>query len=217
MTGPDSPRPNPVNEWLGLMSGAVEEVRTVLARIPGEMVRLPLVALSAALELRERLRHEDGPGSLGVGKTERPARPAANKPKLADVRDLRPASEAAPPEPAPPEPAPPEAAPAEAAPAEAAPPEAASPAPASPAPAPPAPAPPAPAPAGPALAAPGAPPLADFDTMTVASLRGRLRTLDLPTLIQLRGWESRHGARAGILSMLDHRINKLSAEATGSH
>ncbi|MGZ4620253.1 MAG: hypothetical protein ACXV3F_16480 [Frankiaceae bacterium] len=53
--------------------------------------------------------------------------------------------------------------------------------------------------------------------MTVASLRGRLRTLDLPTLIQLRGWESRHGARAGILSMLDHRINKLSAEATGSH
>ena len=76
MTGPDSPRPNPVNEWLGLMSGAVEEVRTVLARVPGEMVRLPLVALSAALELRERLRHEDGPGSLGVGKTERPARPA---------------------------------------------------------------------------------------------------------------------------------------------
>jgi len=182
MTGPDSPRPNPVNEWLGLMSGAVEEVRTVLARVPGEMVRLPLVALSAALELRERLRHGHGPGSWGVGETERPARPAANKPKLADVRDLRPAPEAAPPAPAPP-----------------------------------APAPPAPAPAGPALAAPGGPPLADFDTMTVASLRGRLRTLDLPTLIQLRGWESRHGARAGILSMLDHRINKLSAEATGSH
>ena len=197
MTGPDSPRPNPVNEWLGLMSGAVEEVRTVLARVPGEMVRLPLVALSAALELRERLRHGHGPGSWGVGETERPARPAANKPKLADVRDLRPAPEAAPPEAAPPEAAPPEAAP--------------------PAPAPPAPAPPAPAPAGPALAAPGGPPLADFDTMTVASLRGRLRTLDLPTLIQLRGWESRHGARAGILSMLDHRINKLSAEATGSH
>jgi len=227
MTGPDSPRPNPVNEWLGLMSGAVEEVRTVLARVPGEMVRLPLVALSAALELRERLRHGHGPGSWGVGETERPARPAANKPKLADVRDLRPAPEAAPPEAAPPEAAPPEAAPPEAAPPEAAPPEAAPPeaapaeaappAPAPPAPAPPAPAPPAPAPAGPALAAPGAPPLADFDTMTVASLRGRLRTLDLPTLIQLRGWESRHGARAGILSMLDHRINKLSAEATGSH
>ena len=203
MTGPDSPKPNPVNEWLGLMSGAVEEVRTVLARVPGEMVRLPLVALSAALELRERLRHEDGPGSLGVGKTERPARPAAEKPKLADVRDLRPApAEAAPQEAAPPEAAPQEAAPQEAAPAEAAPP---------------APAPQAPAPAGPAPAAPGGPPLADFDTMTVASLRGRLRTLDLPTLIQLRGWESRHGARAGILSMLDHRINKLSAEATGSH
>ena len=198
MTGPDSPRPNPVNEWLGLMSGAVEEVRTVLARVPGEMVRLPLVALSAALELRERLRHGHGPGSWGVGETERPARPAANKPKLADVRDLRPA----PAEAAPQEAAPQEAAPAEAAPAEAAPP---------------APAPQAPAPAGPAPAAPGGPPLADFDTMTVASLRGRLRTLDLPTLIQLRGWESRHGARAGILSMLDHRINKLSAEATGSH
>ena len=212
MTGPDSPKPNPVNEWLGLMSGAVEEVRTVLARVPGEMVRLPLVALSAALELRERLRHGHGPGSWGVGETERPARPAANKPKLADVRDLRPASEAAPPEAAPAEAAPPEAAP-----PEAAPPAPAPPAPAPPAPAPPAPAPPAPAPAGPALAAPGGPPLADFDTMTVASLRGRLRTLDLPTLIQLRGWESRHGARAGILSMLDHRINKLSAEATGSH
>ncbi len=212
MTGPDSPKPNPVNEWLGLMSGAVEEVRTVLARVPGEMVRLPLVALSAALELRERLRHEDRPGSLGVGKTERPARPAAEKPKLADVRDLRPAPAAAPAEAAPQEAAPQEAAPQEAAPQEAAQP-AAAPAEA----APPAPAPQAPAPAGPAPAAPGGPPLADFDTMTVASLRGRLRTLDLPTLIQLRGWESRHGARAGILSMLDHRINKLSAEATGSH
>ena len=236
MTGPDSPKPNPVNEWLGLMSGAVEEVRTVLARVPGEMVRLPLVALSAALELRERLRHEDRPSSLGVGKTERPARPAAEKPKLADVRDLRPAPEAAPPEAAPaaaapqaarqkpprqkpPRQKPPRQKPPRQKPLRQKPPRQKPPRqkPPRPAPAPPAPAPPAPAPAGPAPAAPGGPPLADFDTMTVASLRGRLRTLDLPTLIQLRGWESRHGARAGILSMLDHRINKLSAEATGSH
>ncbi len=245
MTGPDSPKPNPVNEWLGLMSGAVEEVRTVLARVPGEMVRLPLVALSAALELRERLRHEDGPGSLGVGETERPARPAAEKPKLADVRDLRPAPEAArqplrrsrPARSRPARSRPASSRPARSRPASSrsASSRSASSRPASSRPAssrpassrsassrsassrPASTAPPAPAPAGPAPAAPGAPPLADFDTMTVASLRGRLRTLDLPTLIQLRGWESRHGARAGILSMLDHRINKLSAEATGSH
>ena len=39
-------------------------------------------------------------------------------------------------------------------------------------------------------------PLPDFDHQTVPQLRGRLRTLDLPELVQLRDYEQAHGRAA---------------------
>ncbi len=55
-------------------------------------------------------------------------------------------------------------------------------------------------------------PLEDFDHLTVPSLRGRLRTLALPQLIQLRDYEQAHGARLPVLTLLDNRIAKLTAQ-----
>jgi hypothetical protein len=55
-------------------------------------------------------------------------------------------------------------------------------------------------------------PLADFDHQTVPQLRGRLRTLDLAQLVQLRDYEQAHGARLPVLTLLDNRIAKLLAE-----
>jgi hypothetical protein len=55
-------------------------------------------------------------------------------------------------------------------------------------------------------------PLEDFDHLTVPSLRGRLRTLELPQLIQLRDYEQAHGARLPVLTLLDNRIAKLAAQ-----
>jgi hypothetical protein len=52
-------------------------------------------------------------------------------------------------------------------------------------------------------------PLADFDHLTVPQLRGRLRTLDLPQLVQLRDYEQAHAARLPVLTLLDNRIAKL--------
>jgi hypothetical protein len=53
-------------------------------------------------------------------------------------------------------------------------------------------------------------PLADFDHQTVPHLRGRLRTLALPELIQLRDYEQAHGRRLPVLTLLDNRIAKLA-------
>ena len=53
-------------------------------------------------------------------------------------------------------------------------------------------------------------PLADFDHLTVPQLRGRLRTLTLTELVQLRDYESAHGSRLPVLTLLDNRIAKLS-------
>jgi hypothetical protein len=55
-------------------------------------------------------------------------------------------------------------------------------------------------------------PLEDFDHQTVPQLRGRLRTLELPELIQLRDYEQAHGARLPVLTLLDNRIAKLVAQ-----
>jgi len=56
-------------------------------------------------------------------------------------------------------------------------------------------------------------PLADFDHQTVPQLRGRLRTLDLAELVQLRDYEQAHGARLPVLTLLDNRIAKLLADS----
>lgn len=55
-------------------------------------------------------------------------------------------------------------------------------------------------------------PLPDFDHETVPQLRGRLRTLGLAELVQLRDYEQAHAARVPVLTLLDNRIAKLLAD-----
>ena len=55
-------------------------------------------------------------------------------------------------------------------------------------------------------------PLSDFDHQTVPQLRGRLRTLGLAELVQLRDYEQAHAARVPVLTLLDNRIAKLLAD-----
>jgi hypothetical protein len=55
-------------------------------------------------------------------------------------------------------------------------------------------------------------PIADFDGITVPSLRGRLRRLSVGDLAVLRGYEQAHAHRLPVLTMLDNRIAKLAAE-----
>ena len=57
-------------------------------------------------------------------------------------------------------------------------------------------------------------PLPDFDHMTVGQLRGRLRTLDLVSLVQLRDYEEAHANRLQIVAMLNNRIAKVQATGT---
>jgi hypothetical protein len=57
-------------------------------------------------------------------------------------------------------------------------------------------------------------PIPDFDHLTVGSLRGRLRALDLAELQALRSYEQEHAKRLPILTMLENRIAKL--ESTSS-
>lgn len=53
-------------------------------------------------------------------------------------------------------------------------------------------------------------PLADYDHMTLGSLRGRLRSLDMQQLVQLRDYEKSKADRLPVITMLDNRIAKLS-------
>lgn len=55
-------------------------------------------------------------------------------------------------------------------------------------------------------------PLPDFDHLTLGSVRGRLRRLSLAELVQLRDYELAHAHRLPIVTMLDNRIAKLTAE-----
>ena len=84
----------------------------------------------------------------------------------------------------------------------------------------------APEPAGPAAAAPepvvaaepaaaaaAAAPLPNYDELSVASLRARLRNLDVAQVKQLAEYERAHAARADVLTMFERRIAKLEAEA----
>lgn len=59
-------------------------------------------------------------------------------------------------------------------------------------------------------------PLPDFDHMTLGQLRGRLRTLDLVSLVQLRDYEEAHANRLQIVAMLNNRITKVQASGTDS-
>jgi hypothetical protein len=59
-------------------------------------------------------------------------------------------------------------------------------------------------------------PIADFDGVSVPSLRSRLRTLTLADLAILREYEQAHAHRLPVVTMLDNRIAKLAAAADGA-
>jgi hypothetical protein len=58
-----------------------------------------------------------------------------------------------------------------------------------------------------------APPLPNYDELSVASLRARLRNLDVAQVRQLADYERAHAARDGVLAMFERRIAKLEAES----
>lgn len=59
-------------------------------------------------------------------------------------------------------------------------------------------------------------PLPDYDHMTLGSLRGRLRSLSLPELVQVRDYEKAHANRLPVVTLLDNRIAKLATDAAAS-
>ena len=57
-------------------------------------------------------------------------------------------------------------------------------------------------------------PLPDYDHMTLGSLRGRMRSLSVDQLVQIRAYEKAHADRLPIVTMLDNRIAKLAEDAS---
>src|SRR3954470_18651736 len=55
-------------------------------------------------------------------------------------------------------------------------------------------------------------PIPDFDNVSLGSLRGRLRSLSLQQLVVLREWEQAHAHRLPVITLLDNRIAKVSAQ-----
>ena len=66
---------------------------------------------------------------------------------------------------------------------------------------------------GSAVAAAAPAPLPNYDELSLASLRARLRNLDVTQVRQLADYERAHAARAEVLTMFERRIAKLEAEA----
>ncbi|MDL5157425.1 lipid droplet-associated protein [Actinomycetospora termitidis] len=54
--------------------------------------------------------------------------------------------------------------------------------------------------------------LPGYETMTIAQLRARLRTLSVDQLTELLAWESAHADRPPFVTMLTNRITTLTAE-----
>ena len=54
-------------------------------------------------------------------------------------------------------------------------------------------------------------PLPAYDTLSLASIRARLRTLDVAQLRVLANYEATHAERPDVLGMLERRIEKLEA------
>jgi hypothetical protein len=67
---------------------------------------------------------------------------------------------------------------------------------------------------GKAEAGEAAAPLPGYDELSVASLRARLRYLDVDQLRQLADYEKAHADRAEVITMFERRIAKLEAEST---
>ena len=59
-------------------------------------------------------------------------------------------------------------------------------------------------------------PLADYDHLTLGSLRGRLRSLTVPELVQIRAYELTHADRLPVVTMLDNRIARLATDAASA-
>ncbi len=57
------------------------------------------------------------------------------------------------------------------------------------------------------------PPLPNYDELSIASLRARLRNLDVAQLRELTGYERAHEARADVIAMFERRTAKLEADA----
>ena len=57
------------------------------------------------------------------------------------------------------------------------------------------------------------PPLPNYDELSVASLRARLRILDVAQVRRLAEYERAHAARADVVTMFERRIAKLEAGA----
>jgi len=62
-------------------------------------------------------------------------------------------------------------------------------------------------------AAAGTLPLANYDELSVPSLRARLRNLDINQVRQLAEYERAHAGRADVIASFERRIAKLAAEA----
>jgi len=56
-------------------------------------------------------------------------------------------------------------------------------------------------------------PLANYDSLTIASLRARLRNLSVAQLDQLIAYEKAHAARADVIAMFERRVAKLESES----
>jgi hypothetical protein len=56
-------------------------------------------------------------------------------------------------------------------------------------------------------------PLVNYDELSVASLRARLRNLSVGQLNELLGYEQAHAARPDVLTMFERRIAKVQAES----
>jgi hypothetical protein len=57
-------------------------------------------------------------------------------------------------------------------------------------------------------------PLPNYDELSIASLRARLRNLDVAQVRQLAEYERAHAARADVIAMFERRIAKLEAETS---
>jgi hypothetical protein len=64
----------------------------------------------------------------------------------------------------------------------------------------------------PAVPAETPPPLPSYDELSIASLRARLRNLDIPQLKQVADYERSHLGRAEVIAMFERRVAKLEAE-----
>ena len=60
----------------------------------------------------------------------------------------------------------------------------------------------------------GGAPLPNYDELSIASLRARLRNLDLTQLRQLASYEKTHAARPEVMTLFERRIAKLEAETS---